>query len=138
MLLSKDAFVRKCKRIYQEINEQTLEDHYEFMSEADMVKAGFDENLIQKSKASIPMKCDFKVFNAIFFELSSFQNMSVKSRVCCTFDMGCFDKSAHLTSKCFRSKEDAEWHQGVLPDPPYLQKDTVVIWSCSCSILPCW
>ena len=67
MLLSKDAFVRKCKRIYQEINEQTLEDHYEFMSEADMVKAGFDENLIQKSKASIPMKCDFKVFNAIFF-----------------------------------------------------------------------
>jgi hypothetical protein len=49
-LLSKDAFVRKCKRIYQEINEQTLEDNFEFMSEADMIKAGFDENLIQKAR----------------------------------------------------------------------------------------
>ena len=46
---SKDAFVRKCKRIYQEINEQTLEDNFEFMSEADMIKAGFDENLVSKT-----------------------------------------------------------------------------------------
>jgi hypothetical protein len=27
-----------------------LEDNFEFMSEADMIKAGFDENLIQKAR----------------------------------------------------------------------------------------
>lgn len=40
-----DSFVRKCRKIYQEINEQSLEDTYEFMSEADMIAAGFDEKL---------------------------------------------------------------------------------------------
>ena len=41
--------MRKCRKIYQEINEQSLEDSYEFMSEADMVAAGFDEKLSLKS-----------------------------------------------------------------------------------------
>ena len=41
------AFVRKVKRIYEEVNEQNVEELYEFMSEEDMKNANppFSENL---------------------------------------------------------------------------------------------
>lgn len=35
--------MRKVRRIYQEINETIFDDAFEFMSEADMIKAGYDE-----------------------------------------------------------------------------------------------
>ena len=38
-----DTFVRKTRRMYQEINEKTMQDDFEFMSEADMIEAGFSE-----------------------------------------------------------------------------------------------
>ena len=33
---SEDAFRRKTQRIYEEVNEQVLEDEYEFLTEEDM------------------------------------------------------------------------------------------------------
>ncbi len=42
----KDEFVRKTRRIYQEISENTMDVDFQFMSEKDMVDEGYDESLI--------------------------------------------------------------------------------------------
>ena len=44
---SQELFIRRVKQIYQNINEQSLETDYEFMSEADMNAAGFSERLTE-------------------------------------------------------------------------------------------
>ena len=40
-----DLFVRKTRRMFQEINEQTLDVGFEFMTEKDMRDQGYEENL---------------------------------------------------------------------------------------------
>ena len=42
--------MRKTRRMYQEINENTMQDDFEFMSEADMIAAGFSEKLRLQNK----------------------------------------------------------------------------------------
>lgn len=39
-------FVRRVRKIYQQIDEQNLETQFEFMSEQDMIDAGIPETLV--------------------------------------------------------------------------------------------
>ena len=41
---SEDNFIRKVRKIYQQINEQSMETNYEFLSEADMEQLGWSES----------------------------------------------------------------------------------------------
>lgn len=43
--LGQKAFCKKLRKIYQDIKENSIEEEYEFMSEKDMIEAGYDKCL---------------------------------------------------------------------------------------------
>ena len=45
LCLSQDVFVKKVTEVHEQINEQSMTDDYEFMTEEDMKEAKFSETL---------------------------------------------------------------------------------------------